>query len=116
MSNRIGDSDIYAIGADGKNDRNITNAPKDSWDMDGNSSPNGKRIVFASWRSGQLEVYVMDADGSNVVNLTHSETEDRHPRWSPKGKKIAFERKGADGNTRIFLMNLDGSDPKPLVD
>lgn len=116
MSNRAGDADVYQIAADGSNDRNITNAPKDSWDMDGELSPKGDRIVFSSWRSGTLEIYTCEPDGSDVVCLTNSpETEDRHPRWSPNGKKIAFDRKLADGSTRIYVMNADGSKPKAVT-
>lgn len=116
MSNRVGDSDVYSISPDGEEEVNVTNAPENSWDMDPELSPDGKKVVFSSWRSEKLEVYVMNADGSEVVNLTNSETEDRHPRWSPNGKKIAFDRKLAEGNTRIFVMNADGSEPAPLVE
>jgi len=116
MSNRAGDADIYSIAADGSDDRNITNAPKESWDMDGELSPKGDRMVFSSWRSGTLEIYTCNPEGGNVQCLTNSaETEDRHPRWSPNGKKIAFDRKLKDGGTLICVMNADGSKPAPVV-
>ena len=33
-------------------------------------SPDGRTIVFVSWRDGNGEVYAMDADGSGPRNLT----------------------------------------------
>jgi len=116
MSNRIGDSDVYSIDLDEGTEVNVTNAPENSWDMDPEYSPDGESIVFSSWRSGQLEVWVMAADGSGARSLTNSATEDRHPRWSPDGKRIAFERKQADGNVRIWVMESDGRDPRPVLE
>ena len=71
-------------------------------------SPDGKRIVFASSRDGNLEVYVMDTDGANQVRLTESEGLDTHPVWSPNGKQIAFTS-NRDGNYEIYVMSADGS-------
>ena len=116
MSTRLGDSDVWAIRADGEDDRNVTNAPENSWDMDGNLSPDGERVVFSSWRSGQLEIYICDRDGSNVRALTQSDTEDRYPRWSPKGDRIVFTRKHADGSQRLFVMDADGSNLAPVLE
>ncbi|MGZ4777606.1 MAG: TolB family protein [Thermoanaerobaculia bacterium] len=40
-------------------------------------SPDGKRIVFMSDRSGDPEIYVMNADGFHAVRLTSSPGRDR---------------------------------------
>jgi TolB protein len=46
-------------------------------------SPDGTRIVFASWREFDGEIYVMDADGSNLQKLTDNRYEDEFPAWRP---------------------------------
>ena len=37
------------------------------------------------------------------------------PTFSPSGKKIAFQS-DRDGNTEIYKMNADGSNPTRLTD
>ena len=73
-------------------------------------SPDGRRIAFASDRSGDLEIYVMNTNGSNVVQLTNSPGNDTSPDWSPDGSQIAF-RSNRDGEPDVYVMNADGSEP-----
>ena len=62
-ANHDGDLEIYVMGADGSDRRQLTdNGGQDffpSW------SPDGNTIVFSSDRSGAVELYLMDADGGN---------------------------------------------------
>ncbi|MGB9723151.1 MAG: TolB family protein, partial [Chloroflexia bacterium] len=53
-------------------------------------------------------IYVMNADGSGVTRLTNHPAGDKHPAWSPDGKKIAFQSERS-GGTDIYVMNADGS-------
>jgi Tol biopolymer transport system component len=71
-------------------------------------SPDGKRIVFQSTRSGSYEIWRADVDGSNVVQLTSfGGPLTGTPRWSPDGRQIAFDsRPGAHPN--IHVINADG--------
>ncbi len=50
-------------------------------------SPDGRTIVFVSWRDGNGEVYAMDADGSSPRNLTQNPAKDVRPAWSPDGRQ-----------------------------
>lgn len=64
-------------------------------------SPDGRRVVFESTRSGRPQIYVMDADGANqraLVPLDGAATGPSFaPDWSPDGQRIAFHRDVAGG-------------------
>ncbi len=77
-------------------------------------SPDGRTIVFVSWRDGNGEVYAMNADASDPRNLTQHPAKDVRPAWSPDGRRIAFARHG-DGNSEIYVMNADGSGKRNLA-
>ena len=77
-------------------------------------SPDGRTIVFVSWRDGNGEVYAMDADGSSPRNLTQDPAKDVRPAWSPDGRRIAFVSR-RDGNSEIYVMNADGSGKRNLT-
>ena len=59
----------------------------------------------------------MGANGSNVRRLTtNQETPDRHPRWSPDGKKIVFQSERPNsGFDDILVMDADGSNVRRLT-
>jgi dipeptidyl aminopeptidase/acylaminoacyl peptidase len=40
------------------------------WDGEPQFSPDGKKIVFSSGRSGSVEIWICNADGTNAVQLT----------------------------------------------
>jgi Tol biopolymer transport system component/DNA-binding winged helix-turn-helix (wHTH) protein len=78
-------------------------------------SPDGKRIVFQSGRSGAPEIWVCESDGGNAVKLTDGRGANLgSPRWSPDGRQIAFEWRPA-GRGAIYVMPADGGSPRALV-
>ena len=77
-------------------------------------SPDGRTIVFVSWRDGNGEVYAMDADGSGPRNLTQHPAKDVRPAWSPDGRSIAFVS-SRDRQSEIYVMNADGSRKRNLT-
>lgn len=56
----------------------------------------------------------MNADGSSQTNLTDHSGIDYDPCWSPDGTKIVFTTE-RDGNNEIYLMDLNGTILKRLM-
>ncbi len=83
-------------------------------DAEGEYSPDGKRIVFSSDRSGSFEIWAANEDGSNPVQLTSLGASAGSPRWSPDGKRIAFDSR-LEGHSDIFIINSEGGSPRRLT-
>jgi len=80
----------------------------DSQDSYSSWSPDGKRIVFVSDRSGANDIWVMNSDGKDLIQLTNDPYQDIYPFFSPDGTKIAFTS-GRSGGQSIWIMNSEGS-------
>ena len=120
-STRDGNSDIYVMDGDGRNQRSVTVHPAadflPAW------SPDGRKIAFVSNRTNRnkriKQIWVIDADGKNPIRLTDG-LGDSYPDWSPDGKKILYdahldpeEHIGPDG---ITVMDADGNNKRLLTD
>jgi serine/threonine protein kinase len=78
-------------------------------------SPDGRRVAFASDRSGEGEIWVSDPDGSNAVQLTRTNAQDTNcPHWSPDGQLIAFSS-NAEGEFDIYVVSAGGGKARRLT-
>ncbi len=83
-------------------------------------SPNGKQVVYVAAAVEKEEnrtnsdLWLVPLEGGTARKLTHSPKHDRHPRWSPDGKWIAFESL-RDGDPQIWLLPTDGGEPRKLT-
>lgn len=107
--------DIFKAGLDGKDPVRLTDTT--GYDAEGSYSPDGKLIVFTSFRDGDGEIYIMNADGSEPRRITKAKGYDGGPFFSPDGKRVIYrsDRKGND-LLQIFTNNLEGTDEKQLTD
>lgn len=125
--------DIFVADLNGKIIKQLTKEP--GYDAEATVSPNGKKIVFTSVRSGDLELYTMDIDGSNVKQITNELGYDGGAFFSPDSKQIIFRasrpKKPEDvqvykdllskglvqpTNMDLFICNADGSKLRQLTD
>lgn len=78
-------------------------------------SPDGKRFVFTSNRSGALEIWVADSEGGSLNQLTNfNGPATGSPMWSPDGKFIAFDSRPG-GNPDVYVVSADGGLPRRLT-
>jgi Tol biopolymer transport system component/DNA-binding winged helix-turn-helix (wHTH) protein len=82
--------------------------------MDARTSPDGKRAVFTSGRSGFDEIWRCDLDGSNPIQLTSLNSSSATPRWSPDGRHIVFDSH-ASGHAELYVVDADGGPSRRLM-
>ncbi|WP_433975963.1 protein kinase domain-containing protein [Tunturiibacter lichenicola] len=77
-------------------------------------SPDGKRIVFNSFRSGVQGVWISDDDGSNLVQISNPHDASGSPQWSPDGNKIVFDSHPRE-RWEIYVADVAERKPRKLV-
>ncbi len=126
------DFDLYTSKPDGTDIKKLTNTP--GYDAEATVSPDGKKIIFTSERSGDLELYSMDIDGTNVKQLTDAIGYDGGAFYSPDSKMIVYRRSTPKTEAEIaryksllgrhlivpttfeiWVMNADGSNKRQIT-
>ncbi len=106
----------------------------EGYDGEANLSPDGKKIVFTSNRTGDLELWTMNPDGSNQRQITFELGYDGGASFSPDSKKIVFhasrpktneevaeytnllkQNYASQAQMEIYTVNVDGSDLQKIT-
>lgn len=88
--------------------------PSSRRQSDAQYSPDGKRIVFSSIRSGWQGVWISSDDGSNLVQLSNPNYASGSPQWSPDGSRIAFDSLPHD-RWEIYVADVAERKPRKLI-
>ena len=101
---------IYTANPDGSAIEQVTSAGDA---FEGDWSPNGNRIAYVSFTSGDAAIWIVDVDGSDPEQLTPDDPDSDNfwPRFTPDGEWILFTNCfGFDCDGGISAIRPDGTD------
>lgn len=86
-----------------------------AWKSRPDFSPDGKRIVYASYLGQQWhQLWTMPAQGGDAFPLSYGDFDNVAPRWSTDGKRIALIS-NRTGNTSLWIQEVLGGAQSQLV-
>jgi Tol biopolymer transport system component len=110
----VKDTNIYVADL-GRSGESVPTIVSTRMDQNPSVSPDGRRILFESNRSGHDEIWVSDVNGANAAALTTFDGPiTGSPRWSPDGAWIAFDSR-ASGRPEIYVMDANGGNRRRLT-
>jgi len=133
ISTRDKNEEVYTMNSDGSNQKRLTfdkpvseqplsyDSPMPptvevTRDRDPSFFPDGKRIVWTSYRDGNADLFVMNVDGTKQVHLTNTTVHHHNIQAvvSPDGKNIIWAS-DRDGDYDLFIMKSDGTGVRHLT-
>jgi imidazolonepropionase-like amidohydrolase/Tol biopolymer transport system component len=108
--------DLYEIPMSGGDASQLTDGL--GFDAQPKYSPDGKKVVFISDRSGGEAVHVLDLESGEVTQRTKGKN-DRYQSaiWTPDGKYIIAAKAGLRGGVhKLFIYHVDGGSGVEFID
>lgn len=78
-------------------------------------SPDGRTILFRSYRSGWINIWAVPADGGEPRALLPEEADQDHAAWSPDGSRVVMTS-NRDASVRLVEVDVASGDARVLVD
>ncbi|MDH5763176.1 MAG: Tol-Pal system beta propeller repeat protein TolB [Nitrospinota bacterium] len=94
--------EMYVVDFDGANVTKLTN--ENSVILSPDWSPDGRSIVYTSYKDHNPDLILMDPTGLNRRPLLKLPGINSAPAWSPDGKKISLVL-SKDSNSEIYVLN-----------
>lgn len=113
VSNKTGNKEVYISDYDGKNARQLTR--NRSINLSPQWSPDGKKIIYTSYKKGWPCLYMLDMVTGTDVAVSDRPGINIGGRFSPDGKTIALTM-STDKSPEIFLLYLNSRVYKRLTD
>ncbi|QDQ26903.1 PDZ domain-containing protein [Chitinimonas arctica] len=111
----VSGGDIWTVPADGGEARLLIAHPaaesRPQW------SPDGRKLVFTSNRSGNGDLYLLDLDNNSLRRLTHDDRPEQASGWSPDSHWIYFHSVSHDIQRMhdVYRVAAGGGTPMPVL-
>ena len=108
--------DLYTLPIGGGDATRLTNGM--AFDAQPRFSPDGKRVVFISDRSGGDNVWIQSLDGRDTVQVTKgNDALMLSPEWTPDGKYVVASRSGGPlgGAAKLWMWHVEGGSGIQLI-
>lgn len=107
--------DLYTLPIGGGKATRLTSGM--AYDAQPRFSPDGKKVVYVSDRSGGDNVWTTSLDGKDTTQITRGNTSLYvSPEWTPDGNYIVVSRSvGLGGAAKLQMYHADGKGPLPLI-
>ena len=104
--------DIFTVPAEKGPTRNLTRS-SDAHDRLPRWSPDGRKIVFVSDKSGEEQLYVVSQEGGEPERLTDGiRGRLYNPQWSLDSKRIAF----SDKEGKAYVLDIESKEVRVIAD
>ncbi|GAB4372956.1 MAG: Tol-Pal system beta propeller repeat protein TolB [Deltaproteobacteria bacterium] len=104
--------EIYVIGLDGKELRQVTN--NRSFNLFPRWTPDGKRIAFTSYRTGAPQIHLLDlATGTDRILVRYGNSKSPGS-FSPDGESL-YATMSVKGDSDIYRVPMSGGPPEPVA-
>ena len=112
VSRQSGNKEIVIMNWDGYNQLQLTR--NGSINLNPDFSPDGREILFTSYKRGNPDLYKRALSSTVEVPLSNRKGLNMTGTWSPDGSRIALTL-SKDGNSEIYTLAKDGSNPARLT-
>jgi TolB protein len=109
-----GGSNLWLMDADGSGRRQLT-ADAQVTHRGLCTSPDGKHVVFVSWRGGKQNLWRLAIEDGSLKRLTNGDGEG-HPNCSPDGRWVIYQNGLGVGKPTLWRVALSGGAPEQLVE
>jgi dipeptidyl aminopeptidase/acylaminoacyl peptidase len=86
----------------------LTDGP--GYDAEPDWSPNGRFVLYTSYRNDALELWILDLHSGSARSLVANGAANLDARWSPDGSRVAYVSTSYMGRFHVFVLDVqDGA-------
>ncbi len=106
--------DIYMKSLGGTAVMQVTSDP--SADVHPSLSPDGRRLAFASNRTGNWDIWIVSLDGQLPVQVTSTPMDEVHPSWSSDGATLVYSAlPRASGQWELWITSAQAGTASTFI-